>query len=229
VATRAEAAAHRAVITDIETLAVADMVDAWDMPDDPQAATPKIRRLIDDTVDAYHPASASVSADWYEELRAKSKVRGRYVAALADRPPAAMIQQTAEWVAAGLYVDDAKALSDATAAVQRMIALGDRNTIALNVRRDPARARWARYASATACAFCAMLATRGGVYRSEDTAGAAYHKSCACVAVPIWTPADYDEAPYVADWRESYYAARDEVGGSQKAILSHMREHAGLR
>lgn len=34
------------------------------------------------------------------------------------------------------------------------------------------------------CAFCLMLASRGFVYYSEDSANAAYHPRCDCIAVP---------------------------------------------
>ncbi|WP_100454900.1 VG15 protein [Mycobacteroides abscessus] len=44
-----------------------------------------------------------------------------------------------------------------------------RRTISDNVEREPG-ARWARYASANACNFCKMLATRGAVYTSEASA-----------------------------------------------------------
>jgi hypothetical protein len=230
-ATRAEAEAHREIIHGVETLAVADMVDAWgSIPDRPEAAEPEIRQLIDEMVDGYHPVATTIAADWYEDLRTEADVPGRYTASLAQRPPAEMTAQTASWAAGGLYVSREKALGDAAAAVQRIIGIGDRSTISLNVRRDRSGPRWARYASASACAFCAVVASRGAVYRSEDTAAGKYHKHCRCIAVPVWNPQrDYDEAPYVADWRQSYDQARSDVGGDFKAILSHMRKNAGFR
>lgn len=44
-----------------------------------------------------------------------------------------------------------------------------RRTVTENVERESG-ARWARYASANACSFCKMLATRGAVYTSEASA-----------------------------------------------------------
>ena len=229
-ATRAEAAAHRELIEGVETLAIADLVDAWDtIPDEPEAAKPELTRLVDDVVDGYHPVAATMAADWYEDLRRDATVPGRFTAALAERPSADMTKATASWAASGLYVSRDKALGDITAAVQRIIGLGDRNTISLNVRRDRSGPRWARYASANACAFCAMVATRGAAYRSESAAAGKYHKHCHCIAVPIWNPIQYDEAPYVAGWRAAYDQARADAGGDTKAILAHMRQHAGLR
>lgn len=46
--------------------------------------------------------------------------------------------------------------------------------------------RWARVPSASACDFCMMLATRGAVYLSRESAAGkgGYHSSCRCLPVP---------------------------------------------
>ena len=56
-------------------------------------------------------------------------------------------------------------------------------------KHDPSKPRYARVPSgAKTCAFCAMLASRGFVYASEDKAGALgqYHKDCDCEIIPSW-------------------------------------------
>ena len=125
---------------------------------------------------------------------------------------------------------DRKALKDASAFLGRMVADQDRAAIAYNVGRDPSSPRFARHASANACAFCAMNAIRGPIYRSEDAAAKRYHDHCHCIAVPSWGN-DYAEAPYVASWRDAYYDATAALGGAHnpKAVLAHMRANAGLR
>ena len=50
---------------------------------------------------------------------------------------------------------------------------------------------WQRITDGHPCAFCALLASRGAVYFSENTAtvtesGAAYHDHCACVSEPLF-------------------------------------------
>lgn len=48
---------------------------------------------------------------------------------------------------------------------------------------DPRFTGWARVAEPGACDFCRMLATRGAVYGSAETAaGKRYHRLCRCVA-----------------------------------------------
>lgn len=51
----------------------------------------------------------------------------------------------------------------------RAVFDGSRDTMIHNVDRERG-ARWARHASANACGFCRMMATRGAVYRSEEAA-----------------------------------------------------------
>jgi hypothetical protein len=54
-------------------------------------------------------------------------------------------------------------------------------------------------------------------------------RQAANIAVPVWNA--YEEAPYVAEWRQSYYSATEQLGGASdpKAILSLMRKSSGLR
>ena len=54
-----------------------------------------------------------------------------------------------------------------------------------NMRRDPARPRYAVVPGGTCCTFCAMLASRGPVY-SESEHAESLHAHCGCVAVPTW-------------------------------------------
>lgn len=56
-----------------------------------------------------------------------------------------------------------------TGPVQRYVNTSARDTLSGNADREGVV--WARHASANACAFCRMLATRLAVYTSEDAAG----------------------------------------------------------
>lgn len=62
-------------------------------------------------------------------------------------------------------------------------------TVYVNGRRDAKRPRFARVPSGSeTCEFCIMLASRGFVYHSEQTAGKEghYHANCDCRIVPGW-------------------------------------------
>jgi hypothetical protein len=71
-------------------------------------------------------------------------------------------------------------------AAMRHVLDGGRSTLLDSIRSDRRSVGWARATSGRSCAFCAMLAGRGAVYR-EDTAGFQAHDSCSCVPEPIYT------------------------------------------
>lgn len=229
-ATQSEVEQHRGAVDDIATLAVAELVAEWpSLPIEPDALVDPLAELLRDLIGDFSEMSATLGADFYEDLREAAEVPGTYNAVLADPIPDAQIRASASWAANAIYVEEQKILRDAAAFLDRMVADQDRLTIDANVGRDPAQPRYARYASATACAFCALNATRGPAFRSEDTAASKYHDHCRCIAVPSWGRDDFTEAPYVADWRQAYYAATEAGAKDTKAVLAHMRANADLR
>lgn len=77
--------------------------------------------------------------------------------------------------------------------------------VAANAKRDPKKPRWARIPTgAETCQFCIMLASRGFVYHSEETASHA-HAHCDCRIVPSWDKSQlvqgYDPDKYYDMWK----------------------------
>jgi hypothetical protein len=62
--------------------------------------------------------------------------------------------------------------------IARLVLLGGSDTITGEARRS--KLRFARVTSGDPCAFCAMLASRGPVYWSEETASFEPHGNCSC-------------------------------------------------
>jgi len=62
--------------------------------------------------------------------------------------------------------------------VSRLVMLGGSDTITGEARRN--KLRYARVTSGNPCAFCAMLASRGPVYWSEESASFEPHGNCSC-------------------------------------------------
>lgn len=62
--------------------------------------------------------------------------------------------------------------------VSRLVMLGGSDTITDEAKRS--KLRFARVTSGSPCGFCAMLASRGPVYWSEDTASFQPHSNCSC-------------------------------------------------
>lgn len=262
-----EVTAHQSAVDDLTTLARADLAAFWRSLDGatPDERAVAVRRYLPVLVTAYGTATGSLGADFYDELRAAAPVAVGFAAVVDTDITEGDLQSVIGWGLAPVFAPEGPVLDDAlarlTRGAARLVADADRATIITNTRNDPDAVRYVRHASANACAFCAMLATRQAVYRSEASAsvvvgrgtakrndgsgfdrlrkgvrargtqdlGEKYHDHCHCVAVPVWPGQEVEEAPYVADWREAYFAATDELGGASdtKAILARMRESLG--
>lgn len=222
---------HQQALGDLTTLAQRDLLAFWRTLDhgDAAAVLAALEDVLPDLIATYGTAAAALAADWYDDLRDQAAPDGTFVAAPADPAPAERAAVLARWAVGPLFgaePDAGLALSRLAGGVQRTVAGTDRATIESNIDADPASPRYARHASANACAFCALVATRGPVYRSEASAGAKYHDHCHCIAVPDW--GDFEAAPYVAKWDAAYRQATRAVGGTDtQKVLAHMRRTLG--
>lgn len=235
-ATKADVEAFRATQQDVVTLALAELADWWEQllalltGDVPVA---QVEAFTADLVAAYGDTAALAAADWYDDLRDQADVRGRFRARMAEPAPPEQAAAVARWAIGPLFgaqPDQRQALEHLSGGVQRLVLQPARETIAANVDADPADARWARVPSGrTTCAFCRLLASRGAVYHSEETAGGmanGYHGACDCVPTPVWPG---EQEPYDVDaFLEEYNAARAKAGGDPNAILAQMRIDLGI-
>lgn len=120
---------------------------------------------------------------------------------------------------------------------------GSATTLALEggreVIRDAAQADeeaigWIRVPDADPCSWCAMLASRGAVFRSAGTAGRnknarfvgegqfKWHDHCSCTAVPVWDPND----PQLTRAEDLYDQwLRETQGHSGKAAVKAWRRY----
>lgn len=110
-------------------------------------------------------------------------------------------------VGAGMSLQRASELSktDMARAAMREVLNGGRDTIARTVTADKRALGWARATSGKACAFCAMIAARGPVFR-EDTVHFEAHNGCSCTAEPVYRrDADWPAGSrqYQQLWNES--------------------------
>lgn len=179
--------------------------------------------------DRYGTAAGAIAVDFYGEQRAAAGAAGSFEASVAELPPVERFDILARWATGPLFGESPNpglALSKMTGGLSRIVLGVGRATIEGAVAEDPAGPRWARHASANACAFCALVATRGAVYHSEKTAGqgAKYHDDCHCTVVPVFPGQRYEEAPYVAKWRRAYEASGTSVTAD---ALAAMRSELG--
>lgn len=239
-ASLAEVVSYQSTLTDLATLTIAELLAFWQSLDTEDAAgsAEALRQFLPDLVDSYLPVAAEVGAVFYDEARDQAGVAGAFAATPVGAANAGRIQATISWGVAPLFRSDPiterpapdpdLALSRLSGATQREVAEGARQTVVDSVEKDPAKPRFARHASANACTFCRLVATRGAVYRSAASAGDGhkYHDNCHCVVVPVWKN-DYEPAPYVSGWESAYVKARRDGAADTKSVLAHMRQSLG--
>lgn len=195
----------------------------------PELARDALLEFMPMLAQEYGDVAATAAAEWYEAQRL-SQVGGRYAAVLGDVIPDVQVQGTVRYSAGHLFGDDpTQTLALLSGALQRFVLYGSRDTIARNVGRDPARPRFARVPTgAKTCAWCTMLASRGFVYLTRETAGIArdhFHDDCDCQVIAEFDKDHAHIEGYDPDGMyEMYQAARQASGsGDQKVIAAEMR------
>lgn len=112
----------------------------------------------------------------------------------------------------------------------RYAADGGRLSIQDTAEADETALGWARVTDGNPCYFCAMLASRGPVYKSERHAlrrkdGRRYHNGCGCMAEPVYEygqPWPGAGRKYEELWKSSTQGLR-----GNDAINAFRRAHEG--
>lgn len=189
-------------------------------------------KVMQALVTQYGDLAATAAAEWYEQLRA-SQVGGSYTAVTAKPVPPAQVEASVRAAAGHLYKGAPDmALSVLSGALQRYVAGQSRNTIIRNTLRDPKARRFARVPQGKTCAWCSLLASRGFVYATAETAGAInrFHDDCDCRIVPGFDgdPPQidgYDPDALYQDYIEAKAAAQQELGRTptDREVAAQMR------
>lgn len=235
-ASRDEVEAFTKANRDLRKLALAELQGFWATLD--KSDVDKVRRALEEfmplLVKHYGEIAAVVAADFYDDLRSASSVRGRFAAVMAQAADDGQVQASSRWALGSLLGanPDAVAAFGSLSTVADKFVLGQgRDTIAESVRRDPARARWARIPHGDTCAFCVMLASRGAVYASEASAGtfAKFHGKCDCTPTPFWDGDPYPDHYDPDEYMRMYLDGRGKAeSGRIGDVLSGMRQVDGI-
>lgn len=196
----------------------------------PERVRDALLEIVPLLVREYGELAATVAAEWYEQVHP-----GAFLAqTAAETFPRQGVVENVRYHAGALFSDDpAKAVDGLSGALQRFILFSSRRTVARNVQLDPERPRFARVPSgAHTCAFCLLMASRGFVYLSRETAGMTehFHDSCDCMVTPSWDSGRAHIAGYDPDAMHALYLAAREAAGSgdEKEILAAMRRIGGV-
>lgn len=201
----------RTAIDDLSTLAAADLRELWREVSTASEVRDALLEVLPALTETYALASASIAADWYDELREQAEVRGRFSAITADLGDLGT-DELARWGVAPLFTDSpdrrrAQTLIDG--GLQLRIANASRDTITESTYADPQARGWQRTGSG-ACAFCRMLIDRGAVY-SRGTSRFASHDHCNCQAIPVFGGQPLPVDPYTKSRRRISDADRARV------------------
>jgi hypothetical protein len=115
------------------------------------------------------------------------------------------------------------------AAAERIAMNGGRSTVWNHMQRDRRAIGYIRLSrTGTPCGWCAMLISRGPVYRSQNSAefadGDKYHDNCHCYAEPVFTREQYSgSATYELNRRYEELWPKVTRGLSGKAAVSAWR------
>lgn len=201
--------------------------------------------MLVDTVSAlvstYGDVAASAAAEWYRQVRVEETGEDFDALTFGSFDPDKAFgsveaqQQFAHGEKQFAVLDETnmqQLQAFIEGAMQRWITYYGRETVARNVKRDPKRPRWARVPSGLkTCAFCELLASRGFVYHSKETAGALkqWHSHCDCMIVPSWDKelahiAGYDPDAYYKRYQQAYALAQADKDVSANNVTHYMRK-----
>jgi len=217
VATRADVDRLASLNRSVSNLIIRDLAAFWSTLDlnKPETARDRLLEFVPVLVRQYGDIAATVSADWYTQIRASSSAPGTFRPVLGSPAPTEAVTGTIRRVAGDLFTDHPIATLDAlNGPIAKYAIEAGRNTILRSSRRDPWKPRVARVPSgATTCAFCLMLASRGPVYWSEETAGRfdKFHPDDDCQITVIGKgdalPGGYDPDALYAQYQEARQTA----------------------
>ena len=170
--------------------------------------------------------AARLAADFYDGLRARFGIDDGFSAEVdSQRVPEATegaVRAFAQDLVDGKPVE--QFVSKCVDRIDYETRLAANKCIEFNAKNDPKKPRWARIPTgAETCQFCIMLASRGFVYHSEETASHA-HAHCDCRVVPSWDKSPlaqgYDPDKYYDMWKNPEKYQNQKQGIDQSSALS---------
>lgn len=184
--------AHTTAQTILQRRIQADLLTIWALldPTDIDGSFPRFLAAAKAVLAARRRESAGTAAAYYRAFRAAEGVDGPLQVALMADLAAEQAETVLRVVAPvtfkvarrnGFPEESAlrKALVATLGAGSRLVAQGGRDTILETVRQDPNAYGVSRVTRGGSCSFCAMLASRGPVYKDETSKFRA-HDNCHC-------------------------------------------------
>lgn len=211
--------AHRLAQVGLVADSLRDVLAVWKLLDPARldSTFPDYARALIAVLSTRRDQSAAISAAYLRAFREAEGATGPFDVALARAlsheqamtsllvtGPVAVKVATR----AGKPIEQASqvALVQTLGASARIVQSGGRDTVYDSVSRDQQAYGAARVTSGMPCSFCAMLASRGAVYRDEMSASFEAHDHCTCTSEPVYSTEDwqYPGGDQAQSWRDLY-------------------------
>lgn len=200
---------------------------------------PRYATKVAALVQHYSAANVAISADYYERSRLRVGIRFGFTVPHIEPPSVESIEQSVRgaldplWQPTGSVLDYNEAIASAQGRVEenveKIAADAGRNELIEAIENDRYARGFARVARPGACSFCLLLASRGAVYKTAESAGQIsassiwpdakgfvnrYHVGCRCTIQPLFGPA-YEAPVHVRDALALYIESTKNVNGSK--------------
>lgn len=220
-----------------------------------QATVPPWIEAVAEIVARYSEVSATLAADFYDGEREAAEVPGVFTVPLADPPPDEQVDASMRWATKDVWDRDPEAATaaqlepldvrldaafvKADMATQKLVTDVGRETVRQAVRQDREAVAYARVAALGACSFCKLMASRGSVYATAETAGrdandrfsgdasvVKFHNNCHCGILPVFRGQRFELSPHAARWDEIYREyAQGHPGDQLRLFRRALAEH----
>lgn len=179
--------------------------------------------IVDALVATYGNAAATCAANFYDELAEKSGAT-LAAAAVADVDVFHYINKEVRYQATKLVAGDVAGFAEQAATCAKdQVARRANQTMRTNAKRDGIKYARVPMGGET-CSFCIMLASRGFVYKSAESAGDGnhYHANCRCKVVPAFkkmTVQGYNKDELYKRWKKFTEIDKSKtIKGAQKSV-----------
>lgn len=220
-----------------------------------QASVPAWIEAVTAIVTRYSEVSATLAADFYDVERDAADVPGSFTVPLADPPPAEQTSASLRWATKDLWPREGadasaaqlepldvrldEAFGKAEGAVDRLVLNAGRDTVRQATQQDRQAVAYARVAALGACSFCKLMASRGSIYATAETAGrdandlfsgdasvVKFHNNCHCGIVPVFRGQRFELSPHAAEWDRIYREyAQGHPGDQLRLFRRALAEH----
>jgi hypothetical protein len=189
---------HRKAQLQIRAQALQDYTRLWPVWEGDEGSFVQMVLATIVLVKGYQVISSQTAGNYFQSFRIAEGAKGEARTKLADpvdeeKVRAALfatgqlaVKQSLE---SGKSAEHARgvALTQTSGAVSTQILNGGRETILQSVGDDKAALGWCRVTDGDPCAFCALLAGRGPIYKEEATADFQAHGNDGCTAEPVYS------------------------------------------